>query len=277
MEDVGKFVQLSFPDKADAILTRVALQPVVDVLVVEDLHILITSGRQAVFHGDIVEERLLLSLDFGTRRHPAAKLYAETVVPETFRKAEAVVGMRLSCGIGGVVEAHLQVDTLQGTCRDVVDLALQERAQCGVHRERIGVAIGQIHAGGEHGDGELTALFLAHRVELALHLGILWGFDDEHQAHVLQRLGDDHAAVEQHAAALTIFRTHGGTMALGGRDVQRGIAGLAGELHVAALLQREGLQRDDGQRVFHRAGVDGVAAGEVQAVGIHPQTQIAAS
>ena len=51
---------------------------------------------------------------------------------------------------------------------------------------------------------------------------------------------------------------------LSGRDVQRGIHRIALKLHIAAVLDGEGLQRDDRQRIFHLASIQGIAPREVE-------------
>ena len=233
---------------------------------------------QTVFHRHVVEERLLLSHGIAlTRGHETSDLDLQTVVEEPLCKLERVVGMHGAAGIGGVVDTHAQVEGLQRRPCDVVDLALQERAEGGVHGELVGVAAGEVHAGGEHRDGYLAALFGRHRGELAVDGIVLRCLDDELQAHVVERLGDDHATVEGHAAAGAFLVADGGLGALSGGDVQPWVHRVARKLHIAAVLDGEGFQRDDGQRVFHLTVVEGVAAGEVDAFVVVFHTQVAAA
>ena len=80
---------------------------------------------------------------------------------------------------------------------------------------------------------------------------ILRRIECELQSHVVQRLGDNHAAFEVHAAPHSIGIRHSGLGLLRGRDVQRRIHRVARKLNIASILNGEGLQRDDGERVFH--------------------------
>ena len=63
----------------------------------------------------------------------------------------------------------------------------------------------------------------------------------------------------------------------GGGDVESGIHRIASEFHIAAVLDGEGLQRDDGQRVFHLTVGEGVTTCEVDAFVIVSQAQVAAT
>ena len=185
--------------------------------------------------------------------------------------------MRRATGIGGVVDADTDVDGLQGGTCDVVDLTLQERAEGSVHGEAGSAAVGQIHAGGEHRDGNLTAFFLRQGRELAVDGIVFRRLDDELQSHVVEGLGDDHATVERHVPAYAAFVGHVGLGALCGRDVQPGIHGVARKLHITAVLDGEGLQRDDRQRVFHLTAGEGVTACQVDALGVVSQAQVTAT
>ena len=60
--------------------------------------------------------------------------------------------------------------------------------------------------------------------------------------------------------------------------MQLRVHGVARELDVAAILYGKGLERDDGERVFHLAAVEGVAAGEGELVGgVVAHAQVAAA
>ena len=87
----------------------------------------------------------------------------------------------------------------------------------------------------------------AHGVQFVLHLHILGSINGELQSHVLQSLCDDDTAIESNIAALAVISAYSGSFALGGREVERGVVGLTGKLHIATFLDGEGLQGDDGQ------------------------------
>ena len=175
--------------------------------------------------------------------------------------------MRIARRVGGVVHAHREVQRAQGVAGDAVDLAVEERAQGGVHGEGTGVAVGQIHARSEHGDSEFAALFATHGLQLAVDHHVLGGVEGELHTHVVERLGDLHTAVEIDATSHTAGAGNGGLGALGGGDVERGVHGVASELDIRAVLNGECLQRDDGQRVFHLAVRQRVTTAEDEVVG----------
>ena len=72
--------------------------------------------------------------------------------------------MHRAAGIGGVVDAYAHIEGLQSRAGDIVDLALQEGTEGGVHRETAGVAVGQIHTCGKHGDSNLATFLFRHGV-----------------------------------------------------------------------------------------------------------------
>ena len=61
MEDVLEMIQFPSPDETTTIFTCITLEPVVDVLVIEQLDILCGILVQTIFHTHVVEERLVLS------------------------------------------------------------------------------------------------------------------------------------------------------------------------------------------------------------------------
>ena len=58
-EDILEMLQRASPDETAAVFLCIALQPVVTVVVKEQLHILVRCIIQTVFEGYIVEERLV--------------------------------------------------------------------------------------------------------------------------------------------------------------------------------------------------------------------------
>ena len=202
------------------------------------------------------------------RRYQSANLDLQTVVEESLGKLKGVVGVHRAAGIGGVVDAYAYVEGLQGRTGDIIDLALQEGTEGGVHRESVGVAVGQIHACGEHGDGNLATFFIRHGVQLTADTVILRSFDNKLQSHVVESFGDNHATVESNITAHTTLIGHAGLGALCGGDVQLGIHGIACEFHKTAILDGEGLQRDDGQRIFHLTIRECIASCQVDALGV---------
>ena len=179
-----------------------------------------------------------------------------------------------ACGIGAVVDAYTEVDGLQGGTRDVVDFTLEEGTEGIVHREAARVAVGDVHTCGEHRDGDLTTLFGRHRSEVGIDGIILRGLDDELHTHIIERLGDDDTTVEYHTAADTSIVADGGFGSLGGGDVQSWVHRVASELYITAVLDVEGLQRDDGQRVFHLTAGERVTACKVETLIVILHTQV---
>ena len=179
--------------------------------------------------------------------------------------------------IGAVIDAHAEVEGLEGRAGNVVDLTLEEAAEGRVHGELAGVAVGEIHAGGEHGHGNFPAFLGRHALQLAADGVVLRCIDDELQTHVVEGLGDDDTTVEGNTTIRTALAADSGLGVLGGGDVESGIHRIACELHIAAILDGEGLQRDDWQRVFHLTVGEGVTACEVDAFVIIFHAQVAAA
>ena len=125
-EDVPEVTHLTAPDETSSKLIRVAIKPVKSVLLIEYLDKLGGILVQAIFHHDIIEERVRLSLYRRARRDLSADLHLQTVVEETLGKLKGVVGMHRSCRISGIVDTHAEIEGLQGGACDMVDLALQE-------------------------------------------------------------------------------------------------------------------------------------------------------
>ena len=175
--------------------------------------------------------------------------------------------MGIARGIHRIVDAQREVERAQGLARDVVYLTVQECAQCGVHRERVGVAVGHIHSSGQQRYSQFAPVLGTHALQLFLQLLVL-GIEDELKAHVVKRLGDYHAALEGLALPYSLVVRHGCLHYLRCRDVKPRVHGVAGELNIAAFLDGEGLQRDDGQRVFHLAVVERILSAQLQLVHI---------
>ena len=190
-------------------------------------------------------------MQFGTCRHLATNDNLQAVVQETLGELERVVGMHISRGISRVVHTDGKVQRTQGIACNLVDFRIKERAECTIHTEGSRVAVSQIHARGEHGDGQLTTLFDTHRHQLVVELHVLGSIQRECHAHVVKRLGDDNATVEDNAAADTVGTGHASSDALCGLDVQRRIHRFARKLDIRAVLNGKGLERNDGQRILH--------------------------
>ena len=257
-EDVAEMAQLALPYEAYAILTQRAFEPVVLVVVVEHTQILAGIAVQAVFEFYLVEEHIvvaLLHVDVGAGRYLAAHVDTEAVVPQTLGELEVVVGVHAARCVG-VVDAHAEVESHRAhrLASHVVDFVLEERRQGVVHRKLVGVAVGEIHARGEHGHCHLAATLGGERLELVADGHVVRGVDNELEAQIVERLGELDTTVEVYgttAAALA----YGGLDALGSGDVQLRVHGVARELDVAAVLYGKGLERDDRERVFHLAAV----------------------
>ena len=167
----------------------------------------------------------------------------------------------MSCGIHTTLHAKRKVDGRKCLAGNVLNLTLQEGIE-GVRRfESAGsqVVVGDVHTGGQQGDGRLAAFFLAHRRELVFDGQIFGRIDDEFQSHVFYRATDLHPRVESHRALPFVF-SHNGLDALRCRDVECGIHHVAGEVDRRSALEIERAQGDHGQFVVHFALVDGESA-----------------
>ena len=174
--------------------------------------------------------------------------------------------MALSCGIGGVVHAEGHVDGAQGIARNGVNLRVEERRKGRVHGEGTGVAVVQVHARSEHGHRQLATMLDAHGLQLAVQLHVLGGIEGELQSHVVERPGNLDTTVEGHAAPYPAVVRHSSLGALGSGNVECGVHGFASELDIGAVLDGEGLQRNDRQRVLHLAIGQRIATPQSQVV-----------
>ena len=169
---------------------------------------------------------------------------------------------------GGIVDAHIEVEPhrLHGFSCHTVDFRLQERTQGIVHGERTGVAIGEIHARCQHGNGHLATSFHRHGLQLVADTHVIGCIDDKFESQLTECLGKFHTAIEIHYPTRSRAFIHGRLHMLGGSDVETGIKRVAGKLDVAAVLYGEGLERDNGQRILHLTVAEGVASGKCEFV-----------
>ena len=72
--------------------------------------------------------------------------------------------MRVTTCILRVVHTKTKVQRSQSITRDIVNLALQERAKGIIHRETAGISIGNIHSGSQHRNSNLASLLYTHGV-----------------------------------------------------------------------------------------------------------------
>ena len=174
--------------------------------------------------------------------------------------------MHASRSVEGIVKTETEVECAQRVARNVVYLALQERTERIVHRH-LGVVVARdIHARGEHCHSQFAPLLLAHGVQFVLHGHVRRCRDGEPQSHLLQRVADNHTAVEIDTTAL-LARSDTRLGALCGSDVEPRIHRVARELYVTAVLYGERLERNDRHRVFHLAVVQRVFSPDAEVVG----------
>ena len=152
--------------------------------------------------------------------------------------------MHRSCGIGGIVDAHAEVEGPQGRACDAVDLALQEGAEGGVHGEAACITVSQVHARGDHAHRQLASLLICHRGEFTVDTIVFRRLNREGHTHVFQGLRDGHTAVEEDTPAWSVIIADSCLHLFGGCDIQFRVIGIACELHITAVLDCEGLQRN---------------------------------
>ena len=87
-----------------------------------------------------------------------------------------------------------------------------------------------------------------------MHREVFRRFNDERQAHIIERLRDLHTHIERHGARLVVFN-HRCPHALLGGAIERWVHHVAREVDITSLDDVERLERDNGQRVFHLAAV----------------------
>ena len=179
--------------------------------------------------------------------HQTANLNLQPVVEEPLGELERIVGGLLTCAGDGVLDAEADVDGLQCRACNVVDFALQEGVQSGVHGEVTRASAIQIHACSQHGYRQFASLLITHGVQLCVDLCILGCLDDELESHVVEGLGDLYTTIEGHTPGGTALIAHSGFRVLCGCDVQLRIHRIASKLYVTAFRYGKGLQRNDGQ------------------------------
>ena len=206
-------------------------------------------------------------MQLGTRRHHATYGDLQPVVEEAFGKLERIVGMGLTRTIERLIDTEGEVKGAQGIARDAADLAIEERAQSGVHGEGLGITISQIHTRSQHGNSQLASLLDTQGLQLAMQLHIFGSIEGELQSHVLQSLGDDDATVEIDTTPYPIVARYGSFSTFGGSNVQRRIHQVARELNIRTILDGKRLQRNDGQRVFHLTIGEGITTRQTKVVG----------
>ena len=202
----------------------------------------------------------------------------EAVVPKTLGKLERVVGMGVAGSIRALVKTETEIYRAHGTLGDVVDLALKEGVKGTVHREPAGIAIGEIHACGEHGDGELATLLHTHGCQLVLDTHVIGGIEGKLQSHVSKGLSHLHTTLEVDTAATGGLCTYEGFHLLSGSEVEAGIHDVAIKLNITSFLDGEGLEGDDGQLIFHLTLIECITTEELELVGgVIDHTQFTAS
>ena len=185
--------------------------------------------------------------------------------------------MLSTCGIGRIVDTQTNIECLQCRTSDTVNLTLQERAKCIVHREATGIAIGQIHTCGKHGYGYLSALLLRHSYQLATDGLVFRCIDCKLKSHIVQSLSDNNTAVEGHRACCARLVAHICFHSLCSCDVQFRIHRIASKLYVAALLNSEGLKRNYRQRVLHLTARQCIATRKVNTIRVIFHSKVAAT
>ena len=90
-------------------------------------HLDITGTRivQPILQRNVVDERIIL-LHIVARRYFSADNHPEAVVPEPFGKLEVIVGTAAAILLLVGLHSKIDINGLQGTAGNVVDLSLQE-------------------------------------------------------------------------------------------------------------------------------------------------------
>ena len=174
--------------------------------------------------------------------------------------------MYLSRTQRSVVHSERKVERAQGIAADGVDLRVEECTQRIVHRERVGVAVGEIHARCKHGHSQLATVLYRLRHQFVVHLLVVGCVDGKLQSHVLQRLGYHDTTLECNAAAGSAVIGHGCLVLFCGGDVESRIHRVAREFGIAAVLDGKCLERNYGQRVFHLTRTYSIASVQTQSV-----------
>ena len=143
--------------------------------------------------------------------------------------------------------------------------------------ETSGKIVSDVHTRGKECHRRLIAVFSTHRHQFVLHAEIFGSFYGEGEPHVHQRPRNLYADVEIHLP-LHIVLCHRRLRSLRCTDRQARIQHIASELHIAALLQAEGLEGNDGELIFHFALLNGIIARQTHhALRSHAEGEVAAT
>ena len=152
----------------------------------EKLHVARAAGIQAVLYRHIVDESLCLVAAAGifAGRDTAAQHDTDTVVVETFGKAEVIVGTPTAVAAAVFIVAfHTEGDIhrLQCTSGNVADLAVEEAVQSRphIHIAFAAAAARQVHSGDDHPDSQFGTFVFSQRVQLRLHCLVFRGSQDK--------------------------------------------------------------------------------------------------
>ena len=139
-----------------------------------------TGCIETIFERDIVDKRLDIIRSLRSGRHLTTQYDLETVIEETLRITETVVGT-FSSRISRIVVfySHREAGILQvsGQC---IDLAGKYTVQCRSHIQSptSGTSrISQIEPGSQHCNGLFTPFISTHRSQLILHFRIIGRID----------------------------------------------------------------------------------------------------
>ena len=141
-EDILEVLKRTPPDETAAILLRVAIEPVVGIVLEEEVNILIGCIVKAVLQRDVVKERVIAVEIVGTRRDFSSNGDFQTIIPQPLGKLKRIVHMGVAGSISRVVEAEREIECAQSIAGDVINLTVQEGTQGTVHREGTGISIG---------------------------------------------------------------------------------------------------------------------------------------
>ena len=117
LEKVAQTVQAPSPDKAYTIFLGITVEPVVGVVLVEEVQVLVSRVVQTVLDADIIEERPITVIVVRALGDHTTHRQFYTVVPEALCELERVVSTGISLAVETVLHIERHIDGAQGlTC-----------------------------------------------------------------------------------------------------------------------------------------------------------------
>ena len=117
-------LQFAFPHISASILSYVAFEEVIYGTLIEESQILVRGVGCAVLQFHIVKEGIVLPADIRSGAYLSAYRDGETIVPESLRKLEGIVGVHVSGLVSAVLQTYRKVESAECRACNTIDFRL---------------------------------------------------------------------------------------------------------------------------------------------------------